>query len=50
MKYSAQEIANILGGTIEGDSTVSVSYVAKIEEVYKIMNGGCYGRLHTLCI
>ena len=32
MKYSAQEIANILGGTIEGDASVSVSYVAKIEE------------------
>ncbi len=32
MKFSAQQIAEILGGTIEGDKDVTVSSVSKIEE------------------
>ena len=32
MKYTSEEIANILNGTIEGDSSIIVSSIAKIEE------------------
>ena len=32
MNYTAQEIANILGGTIVGDPKVIVNSVAKIED------------------
>jgi len=32
MKYTAKEIANILGGTVEGDETVVINSVSKIEE------------------
>src|ERR1700733_14801175 len=32
MQFSAQEIAFILNGTVEGDPSVSVSQLAKIEE------------------
>ena len=32
MNYTAKEIANILGGTVEGDETVIISSVSKIEE------------------
>ena len=38
MNFTAQQIANILGGTIEGDPNAKVSSVAKIEE-------GCIGNL-----
>jgi UDP-3-O-[3-hydroxymyristoyl] glucosamine N-acyltransferase len=38
MNLKAQEIANILGGTIEGDANVEVNSVAKIED-------GCVGNL-----
>lgn len=38
MNFKAQEIANILGGTLEGDANVEVNSVAKIEE-------GCIGNL-----
>ena len=32
MEFKAQNIADFLGGTVEGDANVSVSDVAKIEE------------------
>ena len=32
MNYTAKEISNILGGTVEGDETVIISSVSKIEE------------------
>ena len=32
MKYTSEEIVNILNGTIEGDSSIIVSSIAKIEE------------------
>ena len=32
MKYTSEEIANILNGTIEGDSSKTISSIAKIEE------------------
>jgi len=32
MKYTSEEIANILNGTVEGDTSVVISSVAKIEE------------------
>ncbi len=32
MEFSAQQIANILGGVVEGDATVKVNKLAKIEE------------------
>ena len=32
MNYTAKEIANILGGTVEGDETVIISSISKIEE------------------
>ena len=32
MNYTAKEIANIIGGTIEGDDNVIVNSVSKIEE------------------
>ena len=32
MKFSAEQIAELLGGEVEGDSQVSVSQLAKIEE------------------
>ena len=32
MQFSAQQIATLLNGTIEGDNTVSISTLAKIEE------------------
>ena len=32
MNYTAKEIANILGGTVEGDEAVIVNSVSKIEE------------------
>ena len=32
MKYTSEEIANILNGTIEGESSKTVSSIAKIEE------------------
>ncbi len=35
MKYSAQQIADYLDGTVEGDATVTVSDFAKIEEAKK---------------
>ncbi len=38
MNFKAQEIANILGGTLEGDANAKVNSVAKIEE-------GCIGNL-----
>jgi UDP-3-O-[3-hydroxymyristoyl] glucosamine N-acyltransferase len=38
MKFTAHQIANILGGTIEGDPNVEVSSLAKIED-------GCLGDL-----
>lgn len=38
MNFKAKEIANILGGTIEGDANVEVNSLAKIEE-------GCIGNL-----
>jgi UDP-3-O-[3-hydroxymyristoyl] glucosamine N-acyltransferase len=38
MNFTAQQIANILGGTIEGNPNAEVSSVAKIEE-------GCIGNL-----
>jgi len=38
MNFKAKEIANILGGTIEGDADVEVNSLAKIEE-------GCIGNL-----
>ena len=38
MNFTAQQIANILGGTIEGDPNAEVNSVAKIEK-------GCVGNL-----
>ena len=38
MNFTAQELANIIGGTIEGDPYVKVNSVAKIED-------GCIGNL-----
>ena len=38
MNFTAQEVANIIGGTIEGDPHVKVNSVAKIED-------GCIGNL-----
>ena len=38
MKFTAQQIADILGGTLEGDPNKEVNSVAKIEE-------GCAGNL-----
>ena len=38
MNFTAQQIANILGGTIEGNPNAEVNSVAKIEE-------GCIGNL-----
>ena len=38
MSFTAQELANIIGGTIEGDPYVKVNSVAKIED-------GCIGNL-----
>ena len=32
MNYSAKEISNIIGGTVEGDETVIISSISKIEE------------------
>ncbi|HNR19769.1 MAG TPA: UDP-3-O-(3-hydroxymyristoyl)glucosamine N-acyltransferase [Bacteroidia bacterium] len=32
MKFSAKQIADLLGGTIEGDATIEVSSLSKIEE------------------
>ena len=32
MEFTAQQLADILGGTVEGDASVRVSDYAKIEE------------------
>jgi UDP-3-O-[3-hydroxymyristoyl] glucosamine N-acyltransferase len=32
MKFTAEQIANVLGGTVEGDSTIEVNKLSKIEE------------------
>jgi len=32
MKFTAEQIANVLGGTVEGDLTIEVSKLSKIEE------------------
>src|SRR5215210_5084733 len=32
MEYSAQQIAGLLGGTVEGDASAAVNRLAKIEE------------------
>ena len=35
MQFTAEQIATLLGGTVEGDSNVSVSQLAKIEEGFE---------------
>ena len=32
MKFTAEQIANVLGGTVEGNSTIEVNKLSKIEE------------------
>ena len=36
MKFTAAEIANLLEGTVDGDDTVKISSLSKIEKVLTV--------------